>query len=272
MTTIRDHWYPDYTTQSANPPKAGDLIAWEHTVWRVLAVQVKPESEWTDEERRAVRGYKRSAWDRIAPATVTARPLLPTTVGPGATRQDLFLHKAAGRFEWHIYRDEHYPVCAQCGEPTPCRERVSEQVATREMAVMARYETPGVCPACAKPISTRQKSMTFQDNVKIPGGPAVTFHIGRGQCRYGAAEYEEEWAAANPARRTTLSCLGEVTNHSDGTYDCTAGVECRGPMARHESYATCDCAGCWTKGGFDCHPAESSVRRGADADLFGGAS
>jgi hypothetical protein len=263
--TVSIRWYPDHTNRSSDPPAPGDLIAWEHAVWRVLAVEVKPESEWTDEERRSVMVYKRSAWNRIAPATVTARPILPATVGPAARREDLNLNKAAGWFDWHIYQDEHYPVCAQCGEPTPCRDRLGLREAEQAMRKMSRYETTGVCPACSEVISGRQKSVTFTENMEIPAGPPVTFHAGRGGCRHSAAQYEQRWVDADPAhRRTTLSCPGDVTTHNDGTYDCTESRECRGPDAFHPSYATCECLDCHARGRFGCGLASTAVLRLSD--------
>lgn len=255
-------WSPDHTTRSADPPNVGDLIAWEHNVWRVLAVHVKPESEWTSEERHEVMSYKRSAWNRIAPATVTARPLLPTTVGPAATRQDMNLTKEAGRFDWRIYIDEHYPVCGQCGEPTPCRDRIGLREAEQALQKMDRHETTGVCPSCLEVISDRQKSITFTENLEIPGGPPVTFHVGRGNCRYSASAYEKRLVDADSNRRTTLSCPGDVTTHNDGTYDCTADAECRGPDAFHPSYQTCECRSCHAHGRFGCRLSPTAIQRG----------
>jgi hypothetical protein len=139
---------------------------------------------------------------------------------------------------------------------------MARQVAEKSAKNMARFETPGVCPACSEPVSARQKSITFDGNVEIPGGAPVTYHVGRGGCRGEAARYEERWVQADPdGRRTSLTCPGRVINHNDGTYECSELTECRGPTANHHWYTRCRCPDCHARGGFDCRPA-------ADAELL----
>jgi hypothetical protein len=103
---------------------------------------------------------------------------------------------------WYVYPNEHYPVCASCQEPMPCREREAERIATQVMDDLARYETPGVYPSCREPVSSRQKAITFPVNVKIPGGPPVTFHAGRGACQYAATEYQKAFNAGQKASQS----------------------------------------------------------------------
>jgi hypothetical protein len=255
------NWYPDCAIRTKDMPEPGMLIAWEHAVWRVFAVETTPEDAWSAEERRVLKGYKPSAREWAAPAKLTVRPITLTTVGPAATRQDLYLTKPAGWLEWHVYPDEHYPVCAECAEPTPCRDRLGAREAEQGLRRMARYETAGMCPACSEVVTGKQKSTTITENLEVPGGPPVTFHL-RGRCRYDAAEYERRWVAADPEqRRTTLSCPGEVTTHNDGTYDCTERANCRGPIAIHPSYSVCGCGSCHAHGRFSCDLAPNAVLR-----------
>lgn len=251
-------WWPDHTKMSTDTPGVGTLIGLNHGVWRVIDVQSQPREEWDDTDHQAVAEHG----DDHAPQLVHLQPVCGRETRPGRVRTWPGMHS------WHVYRSEHYPVCGLCGEPTPCREREADRITEHELTVMARYETPGVCPACQEPVTGRQKSITFTDNIRVPGGPSVTYHVGRERCRDAASRYETSWAAQDPTRRTTLSCLGRITTHNDGTYECTAGDECRGPNARHETYAACSCSDCHAHGDFGCHPASNAVRRGSGNTLF----
>jgi hypothetical protein len=48
-------------------------------------------------------------------------------------------------------------------------------------------------------------------------------------------------------------CSGHVTNHNDGTYECT-NQACPGPLADHRSYTCCKCPECHRRGRFGCIP------------------
>jgi hypothetical protein len=254
-------WRPDHTTCSTAPPNPGDLVAFEHAVYRVIEVNPVPQEQWTDEQRAWHAAVRADLRPRAVPVVVVARPATHRTGDARAGAHNLHLRSRNGRTEWHIYRDEHYPVCAQCGEPTPCRERLGMQEATAALERMARYEVAGICPACRTPVTERQRSLTFPDNLELPGGPPVTFHIGRAACRWTAALYEQRWVAADPdRRRTSLSCPGHLTNHNDGTYDCTEHHECRGPLARHQGYSTCRCPSCHAGGRFSSTPRPNARR------------
>lgn len=190
-------WWPDHTVRRRTPPAVGELMPWQHAVWRVVDVRRVPEDQWTDEQRRYFE--RRGA----APVMVVVRPVAITSDDPTARAHDLHLSTRHSWPEWWVYRDEHYPMCGTCGEPTPCRESLGMRIAEQAMAQLARFEQPGVCPNCAEPITARQKSWTCPDNLEIPGGPPVTWHVGRGRCRWAAAEYEKRWVALDP-RRTPL--------------------------------------------------------------------
>lgn len=257
--SVEDRWYPDKARPTVLPPKVGDLIAWDHSAWRVIDVSPVPLDKWTDDDHRWVQQIKPAHRRAAEPVMVVVRPVAVTGDDPRSRDHDKHLRHRHGA-TWYIYPDAHYPVCASCGDPTPCREMSAQRIAEGAMAHMSRYETAGVCPACREPVTSRQKSLTFSENLEVLGGPPVTFHVGRYGCRYSAAKYETRWVAADPnRRRATLSCLGHVTNHNDGTYDCTQLAECPGPVAHHPSYATCRCPDCHARGSFGCHPKPNAT-------------
>lgn len=251
-------WYPLGTsTEYAGDLTPGQLVAHEHAVWRVVDVNPVPEHDWSDREREAVEKISRM----YAPHHVVLRPASITSDDPRSRDCDRSYRSRGAN--WHVYRDEHYPICGTCHEPLPCREKKTKQVAAAASRDLNRYVMPGVCPACEEPITSRQKTLTFEMNVKMPGGPPVTFHA-RGQCRRWAIDYEEDLAKQDPTYRTTLSCRGSVTNHLDGTYECTEGPDCRGPAVPHPGYFCCSCCR-WTRENVTCYPAATAQLRNAKA-------
>lgn len=271
-------WYPQHADSGPTPPEPGRLLAYQHAVWRVIEVRRLPEDRWTDAQREHYD--RRVGWGDspeklwkvgAVPVVVTVRPVHITSDDPKVRRHDKHLG-CRGLPEWWVYRDEHYPVCGKCGEPQPCREVLGIRVAERAMAAMERYEQPGVCPSCREMVTTRQKAWTCPDNLEIPGGPPVTFHIGRRECRWHAAKYEDRWLAADPTRAAAvprvlsrdgfaLSCDGHMVAHGDDTYECSAGQRCAGPLAGHQSHRRCDCPPCQATVPPGLVPAATSVRR-----------
>lgn len=248
-------WSPSGGSPQWKTPDVGALVGWDHAVWRVVEVREIPKVDWSDRDRRI-------AESRGAPWVVVIRPAALTGDDPTLRRHDIHL-SCHRRTRWDVFPDEHYPVCAKCSEPLPCREQMADRMVSAATARMDRYSTEGVCPACEEPITSRQKTIVFDDNTEIPGGPPVAFHAGRGGCRAFAARYEEQWAAADPEhRRVTMSCPGWITNHGDGTYECSREHDCPGLQARHQSFRRCDCPGCHAGADFDCHPAADAVPRG----------
>lgn len=240
------YWHPLGANSSYSPPKPGDLIAWSHGVWAVQSVESVPDDQWTDHDRLHEK--------TTTPVVVIVRPTRITSTDVRARDHDKHVRHRHGA-RWNIYPDAHYPVCGACLEPLPCRDQVAEREARRSMAHMERYVQPSVCPSCQELITTRQKVITFEENLELPGGPPVTFHVGRSNCREVASRYEKRWAERKPEERsTTLSCPGTVTNHNDGTYECTEYVMCRGPLAFHPMYVSCDDRECRANGAFGCHP------------------
>lgn len=240
-------------------PNRGDIIVHEHKVYRVVEVRLIDEIEWTKQSRQRVDGYRPDLRHRFVPAHVVVRPIEITSDDPRARDHDLHYRAPAGHC-WNVYPNEHYPVCASCNEPTPCREELGRRVAEQAVERLSRYEDPNVCPSCQEPFTARQKTVTFATNVEIPGGPDVTFHR-RGKCFSGAYMYEQRLARSDPRYTPRLLCLGTLTNHNDGTYECSQGGRCGGPQVHHDAYQTCICADCNANGPFGCHPVLTARRR-----------
>lgn len=259
-------WHPMGVRHSYSEPiKVGDLIPHAHRVWVVDAINPLPEVDWSDEDRAAVADvdhyteeYRPKALAKALPRVMVLRPVESPDERSGEEHY-LLGGRTAHRFAvWDVYPDEHYPICSKCREPLPCREQMAVKVSEQSAERMGWYEIPGVCPACHEIVTDRQKSVTWPDNVEIPGGPPVTFHTRR-KCHYSAVTYEKRWVAADPGRRRArFSCTGHVTNHNDGTYECTELHECPGPHAAHPSYTVCDCPDCHANGSFGCHPDRTS--------------
>ncbi|RBM17937.1 hypothetical protein DI005_20625 [Prauserella sp. PE36] len=257
-----DRWVPLMARRMHSTPPVGTLIAYDHAVYRVIEVRVLPADRWTEEQRLDVEEGPEGKRDDRVPRVVTARPVHIVSDDPGARDHDI--HLCAPRYydSWDTYPDEHYPVCATCLEPLPCREKHSARVAQRHMARLARYEQAGVCPACGETVTHRQRSIRFEENIENPIGPPVTFHL-RSRCFPLADQYDKRWAAAEPGRRTRLSCPGHLTTHNDGTYDCTELADCPGPDLRHASLRRCECPDCHARGEFSCYPLKGARRNGA---------
>lgn len=239
-------WYPQGARHwfGMEPPPIGTLVAWEHAVYRVVELIERPAD--LDPEYR---------WH------VIIRPVHDLSTD----------RKSAGdlRFKWRpgaigldIYRDGHYPICAACLEPLPCREQSIDQYATESTERMDRHATRGVCPACSEVVTHRQASHTFAVNLELPGGPPVTFHT-RGRCIGEAVAYERRLVRSDPATPRRFWCGGDVINHRDLTYECTRGADCPGPKAQHCSMTTCARMCCEDLGGHarGCFPHPTATVR-----------
>lgn len=212
------------------------LIALHHAAWRVIEVRDRPEDLWDDRDRQVV-----AFRPRAVPVSIVLRPWQITSTDVRAHRHNR--HKAAwiGATWWDVYPDEHFPVCATCTEPLPCRHLVTERAVAAEMKKVDRFGTAGVCPSCAEPVSHRQKRIRFTENLVAPFGPPVTFHL-RGQCFNDALRYERRWHDEEPdTRPLTLSCPGTEVRHRDGGHQCSRGDQCPGPQALHDGMTRCGC-------------------------------
>lgn len=233
--------------------EAGELIAWDFDAWRVIEVSDIPADRWTDAERqRWMDVYRCDA------AKAPYRLRIRRDRAPASDREEKSVRVPPGGTPFVSLLPEHYATCGRCGDVAPCREVVAKETSQAAAKRMGRYELEGVCPACEEPVTTRQKSLTFPENVEVLTGPPVTFHL-RYACRSSAVAYEKRWAAADPEnRRTILSCRGHVTAHGDGTYECTEFALCPGPTASHPGGSSCREPECHTAG-----PVHLGMLRGA---------
>lgn len=131
---------------------------------------------------------------------------------------------------------EHYGLCHTCGELTPCSEVWTEKMSDAAAEQSARFEVEGICPSCQEPVTARQKSHRFEENLRVPLGPPVTFHA-RARCMGGAVDYDLAVAKATD-REPRLSCDGMLTRHLDHYEECT-NITCPGLNVRHRSFALC---------------------------------
>lgn len=169
-------WKPWGAVRVDGVPAAGSLVADDHTVWRVVeVVELDCDPDW--------------------PGARTHELVLQSLTGPRASRR-----VPTGPYSaWWAYADR-YPVCSCCGEPPPCREQLADEAVERALDRMRRFELAGVCPACGQPVTARQRAATFPDNIEIPLGPPVTFHLAPAACRRAAAAYQRAWLACFPDR------------------------------------------------------------------------
>lgn len=158
----------------------GDRIAFDHAMWRVHEVTKRDPVDVVDQ-----RDYM-----------VILRPInLPSTM----TADKADKHWSASAYHsWSTYPNDHYPVCAVCHEPQPCRDQLIEKEVTEASERMQRYEIPGVCPSCSEPVTTRHLRQTWPDNLVTMSGQPVTFHL-RQKCADEARRYDREWIASGRA-------------------------------------------------------------------------
>lgn len=204
----RGAWHPRGARTSYQLPEVGQLLAIAFEAWRVVDVIdsddrhdviVRRDSDGENGKRRGVRVSK-------------------------GTRKPL----------WFIL-PEHYAVCRTCDQVPPCRDEWAASVADDVAKEQARYDMPGVCPACREPVTTRQQSVTML-NVIVPLGVDVTFHR-RGRCIASAEQYERR-LCAQTGDTPKLSCEGFQIQHLDGLQQC-AEPGCPDPTVRHRGFAMC---------------------------------
>jgi hypothetical protein len=231
-------WRP-LGTRRERQPAAGQIIAWRHAAWRVIESGAVPEIDWKNEDRERLSHYKPEYRLRNQPWRIIIRPVHITADDPRSRDHDVHLSLAAASYGgFETYPTGHYPVCSRCSEPVPCREEMAASLSATASAKAARYEISGVCPSCDEPITARQKTITFDENMESIAGPPVTFHLRR-QCRWDAVKYEQRWAAADPDNRaTTLSCPGHVQRHV-GVIACSEDPLCPGAKLPHRRATAC---------------------------------
>jgi hypothetical protein len=139
---------------------------------------------------------------------------------------------------WDVYRDGRWPQCSCCGEPMPCRAEVQDRQID---AAMDRVEEmskrlPGCCWGCGNPITSRQQSVIYAgENLDLPGGPDVRFHL-RLDCLSAATAYETKWLSVDHSRRRMLtypkcsgSCSGTPTAAANVPVETRLTPNARGP-------------------------------------------
>ncbi len=249
---------PVERTRYRKVPHVGELIAWaDRKAYRVVAVEEREQANWHEQTMQA--------WEEAGspdPYTWEGREravrLRPANE-PAAKARGYGLYPWATNDRWWPLR-EQYPVCCDCGLiwPCPCDEQTTEaRAAMKEFNRLAEI-MPGCCWACGEPVTGRHHSIVFDgDNLLMPGaGPAV-FHTShsrkakRGTCRGQAEDYEEQWVAADPDRRSVrLRCSGMLYRHMADS-ECTRSEACPGVDASHRNYAHCTTASYsgWTPDG-----------------------
>ena len=182
-----NRWEPLGARLLAGPPEPGTLIACRHNVYRTVRYDEVPACMWTESDYEAWETRRRCPYVLVAEHVPSGqqceiRGRATPNIRTGALVPELY-----------TYPNEHYPVCNSCHEPLPCREEVHRQHAERAVAALEKWQRPGVCPCCGEEVTTRQRHQTWP-NIHVPGGPEVTFHIGRERCRESAATYDRKWA------------------------------------------------------------------------------
>ena len=239
-------WRPLGTARnySRSRPKVGDVVAYDRRAWEVTHIA---DAEPTADEQDHLAAYRDEHRAKIAPYRVTLR----RTHGAEHEREnsagDIGLRVRAGAYNpLPTYPDGRVPLCSCHGEPWPCREADEQAQAEKELAKAERALNlpPGCCPACEEPVTSRQKSITFDGpNVRNPLAEGPTYHLRR-KCRHAAAAYEEAWVNDEPGRKRsllTLTCKGTVIVHGDGTAECFGAEDsdCPSIYAQHRCYSAC---------------------------------
>jgi hypothetical protein len=243
---MRSYWWPNGANADSGRkrPNVGDIVAHDFRPWRVMDVR---DSPLQDGEPTYYQPYMLH--------------LRPAHLDTWQTAMNEDKHGRVVSHRWPIL-DEHYPVCVKCGDLTPCREVTADKTAAASIERASRYETAGVCPACEEVVTHRQKSITWQQNMVAILGPPVTFHL-RSKCWHSAWDYERSLLAQDPNVKRRLHCGGHLTNHGDGTYECSNGVECPGPSTWHQSMRVCECHRPHVNG---CEPGPLAVNRADTED------
>jgi hypothetical protein len=166
-------WRPDGTTHKT--PEVGDLIPHEHRVYRVVQVYERDETDWTDEDRRRVNSYREPYRTRQRPRAVRIRPV---HLGDDVTERGKDLHfQIGGRFPVNaaVYPSAHYPICATCREPLPCRDQMAEQVSGAAMKRMITFHARRKCSDGVWSYEQRHGIKRADDQMAIFDQPAAKF-------------------------------------------------------------------------------------------------
>lgn len=219
-----DEWRPAQSSggrsrRSTGNLKPDDIVIWDRKPYRVIEVRERDHCDWPQDYR--------DAWAKHGmpdPATWPYRPRVAVIRHAEQPKAKPLHLQGPDSTYWHLL-PEHYWVCRLCQEIPPCRhvhneavmERATEKM-DRDMALM-----PGVCHGCREPITKRQKHFSFPGaNLIRPdlGDGSAVFHT-RSSCYNAMAAYDKRWAAAEPGRSRLLYCPGTLTEHHDGSSECS---------------------------------------------------
>lgn len=172
MSEYGSGWRPNDALPKREPITLGCLVAWKFRPWRVIEMFDAPRRDtdgpWVTQRYGFVlRPAQAQQWQTASSADEHGTSLDPKP--------------------FDVIR-EHYGLCVHCNELLPCREQELQWAVDRGTQHMARYDVSGVCPACGEVVTHRQERETLPNTV-VPGGPPVTFHMGRRSCRYSAEQY-----------------------------------------------------------------------------------
>lgn len=277
-------WYA-LTTSTESRLRPGQLIAHDHAVWRVVAVEDADltdadRDEWLDQGMPDLESWHGRPYTLTLDWVGGACP--PWAETGVQSRRGTITAPAGAYLSWNVYPGERWPQCSCCGEPMPCRAELEDRQVTAGLDRIAKLEAipPGACWACNEPITGRQQAITYPgDNVDLPGGQQPTFHTGRRHCLPSAHAYEERWLAADPSRARILTwppCNGSLIVHADGSSECFGGSrDCHG-HSTHDHMLVSACytqshgcgRGCSREGHPGCRPTPRPERRqGVDQGL-----
>lgn len=277
-------WTPNAIRRQVGPrPEPGDLIGHKYAAWRVVEVNPVTDADLNEQQRHNMALRKPGYQELCRPYYL----VLAHTNGPILARVQVLddgtktLHVAVDRPDWtrvHIM-PERYQTCSCHGHPWPCQGEMQDRVAARGVAAMEALasKVPGCCWCCNEPITHRQHTVDYPgDNVDLPGGPSVRFHLRR-SCYYSATQYELRWLAVDPRRERVLTwprCGGILVIHADGSSECrpwsspqltiASAPDCGGHLTHdHGTRSACFCVddnpcprGCSREG----HPGVTTPR------------
>ena len=215
-------------------PTVGDVVAQNHAVWRIVEVR---DIRFDDDDQQKHREWQpwpgppipANEW-RLRPFAVSAEwvgGVMPAWVSDGQ-KVGAYAVRARHHVSWYVYPGGRWPQCSCCGEPMPCRASITDAQVAVEVAKFeaAAAILPGSCWGCGKPVTSRQRSVSYPgENLDLPGGPSVRFHAAK-DCRWKAERYEARWLKVNPGRARRLTwpyCRGHLFWHADGTSECVGG-------------------------------------------------
>lgn len=228
-----DAWYPaqrDAGNTSAGKLAPGQIVIFEREPYRVIETRPVDTVDWPAK-------YLDSWTEHGCPEPETwyQRPVVVVLRDERDDTAKAVHLQCPASLRWSTL-PEHYAVCRRCGEIPPCSDVHNAKIAERagerfeqQMAIM-----PGSCHACREPITSRQKYYRFDGpNLIRPdlGDGSAMFHL-RGSCRSDLKAYDRRWAAAEPGRRRSFYCEGNLTHHHDETASCS-NLECPSTEVEH---------------------------------------